>query len=647
MKTRLSILLLSVLLGLTACSDKDSPVVNTEDDDTANVVSPDEPDYSSVITDTPAFISSSIRAEVIEGLQNFMTNTTSLDQAEIAIVKDDDIGTYDGELLALYQRGGFIIVAEPDGTRFREFASKNGISDALPFDASQDVLLYATSKKREHYVLYSANPFDPEEIQDPIVLAQLEQDGKSYYKRRIFEMCRWLKEQRAAKSRTRGETQFVTQFDPRVLIDKCDLIINNFPVSMNHEVADRKTSKADYISATGSVEVRYTIYSAYVFEGGRQPGDYYIVRTDATVRNGSAFSTFKKKHGLITHWGAGYYMKQFDLSSALIDPSPYIANASDDPRTVEEKFHKQQEIKKQMLQSGKVYSDVVVPGLYFRADPSPATTIGSTLYTSGIDVELNGSLSAGTETLGAFGFSAGYNSSESVEISDITIKVNTDGESHAVSNSYITREIGKFKTPDGHDEKDVEALIPLVARSDFNATSTWCWTVPIGDAVYDSSTAGFMLATRFDYNYASYVHSSDDMFYPNGYHKDFHAINYSTTMMPRPNRMPFGVIALQNNEELSIYNIKIWVQDEHAGEGAPLYEIEGGYGPGDDALCAVPVGTYYLEFSTKYKKVDNPNIIIESRWKISNIKVKNNPEQDAATTKVSSATGVLIETIGG
>ena len=90
---------------------------------------------------------------------------------------------------------------------------------------------------------------------------------------------------------------------------------------MNNIVADRKIGKADWINATGSVVVRYTIYSAYVFEGNRQPGDYYIVKTDLTVRNGSVFSSFKKKHGLITHWGAGYYMKQFDLSSAMIDPS--------------------------------------------------------------------------------------------------------------------------------------------------------------------------------------------------------------------------------------------------------------------------------------------------------------------------------------
>ena len=222
MKTRVSILLLSMLLGLTACTDNSNPVINPEDSeaDGTTVFSQEEPDYSSAIIDAPVFISTSLKAEVREGLQTFLTNPTSLADAEVAVVRDEDVGTYDGELLALYQRGGFIVVAQPDGDRYREFAAKYGLPNVLPFDASQEVLLYATSKKREHYVLYAANPFDPEEIEDPLVLSMLEKNAQSYYKRRIFEMCRWLKDQRQGRARTRGDVQYLNQFNPDIHIDR-------------------------------------------------------------------------------------------------------------------------------------------------------------------------------------------------------------------------------------------------------------------------------------------------------------------------------------------------------------------------------------------------------------------------------------------
>ena len=152
MKTRLFLLFPIILFGLAACKNDDNLVNNPEGDDEPEVIMQEEPDYSSVIIDAPVFISSSIKAEVREGLHAFLNNVTTLEEAEVAMVKDEDIGTYDGELLALYQRGGFIVVAQPDGDRYREFAAKYDLPNVLPFSASQDVLLYATSNRREHYV---------------------------------------------------------------------------------------------------------------------------------------------------------------------------------------------------------------------------------------------------------------------------------------------------------------------------------------------------------------------------------------------------------------------------------------------------------------------------------------------------------------
>jgi hypothetical protein len=103
------------------------------------------------------------------------------------------------------------------------------------------------------------------------------------------------------------------------------------------------------------------------------------------------------------------------------------------------------------------------------------------------------------------------------------------------------------------------------------------------------------------------------------------------------------VIALRNNESLPIYGISIWAQDDQAGQGNPLYVVDSGYEPGEEALCAVPAGTYYIEFSMKYKQPDAPTHIVESRWKIENVKVKKGTDQDNATTRISSGSAELIE----
>ena len=644
MKTKLSLLVLAfTLCGLSACHD-DDPALEPEqqEEDFAEVFSPAEPDYAFVAIDAPVFISSSIKAEVKDALQSFLTNITSLEEAEVAVVRDEDIGTYNGELLDLYQRGGFIIVAQPDGDRYREFAANYNLPNAIPFGASQDVLLYATSNQREHYVLYSTNPFNTDEIEDPVILSMLEKNAESYYKRRIFELCRWLKEQRQSQADTRSDITYVSQFDPKVLITKCDLINHDFSIPMNHVVADFTGGSPDVVDVTGSVVVKYTIYSAYVFEGAKQPGDYYIVKADLLVRNGSMYDTFSKRHGLVLHSGAGYFMKKFELVSSLIDPSDYLPVAGDDSETVMRKKEGLKQLIMQMAIDQRINQGLVVPGVYFFSTPSPTTTIGATSYTSGINVGISGSLSAGPKSIGGnLGFSANYESSESKTISDLSIKVDTEANSQEVKNTYMVENFGTFWKADG--AKEIEKCIPLIARSDFNAASTWCWVVPAGSAgVEDSSDVSFHLLTYFDYHYEYFVDSSSQ-FNMDGFHKKFNNASYAASEVPHASREPFGVIALKNNETMAIYDISVWVQDEHVGEGDPLVIVDSGYEPGEEALCALPVGTYYIEFTMKYKQPDDPTHMVTSRWKLGNIKVKSDSDQDKATTKISSANFELID----
>lgn len=133
MNTRLSILLLSALLGLAACSTDDNPDNNPETTDTSAY---SEPDYNAVKCDVPVFVSASIKTEVRTALESYLTSITSLDEAEVAVVKGEDIGIYEGRLMDLYERGGLVVVARPTGEHFQAFADRYGIFDALPFDTS-------------------------------------------------------------------------------------------------------------------------------------------------------------------------------------------------------------------------------------------------------------------------------------------------------------------------------------------------------------------------------------------------------------------------------------------------------------------------------------------------------------------------------
>lgn len=93
MNTKLSTLLLSVIFGLTACSVDDTSITPSDNPDD---ISWEKPDYTSVKCDDPVFISDGIKPEVRSALDTYLTNITSLDEAMVAVVKPEDIGTYEG-----------------------------------------------------------------------------------------------------------------------------------------------------------------------------------------------------------------------------------------------------------------------------------------------------------------------------------------------------------------------------------------------------------------------------------------------------------------------------------------------------------------------------------------------------------------------
>ncbi len=600
-------LLLMAVFGLAACSTDDNPVNNVN---APGNTTWQEPDYDAVKCNVPVFVSYSIKSEVRTALESYLTNITSLDEAQVAVVESEDIGTYEGKLLNLYNRGGLVVVAHPTADGFADFADKYDIPNYMPTESSQPLLLFATDNNNHHYALYADGPFDgnytddvetyvPEEpISEDITEPQLESED-TYYKRRIFEFFRWIKQDRNV-ARTRAAAQWGATYQPIITDPSSVRLTHNFEIKMNHEVYHMWGCSKDYLNVTGSIDVVYNIYNAYVFGGNSNSGDYYFVTRNVTVHNGDSYRPYNKWHGGIKEWVTGYYMEGLELISKLKD-----------------------------VRGGGKESDL--KDTQFAVEPTPGSTIGASSYTSGYSLNLTGSLTAGTQKGMSMGFGASYSSSHTKDISDLEIQKLTNSENCEVKYDYTIKNIltsnVTLTTNDGN--KKLTADVPPIARSDFDAVSDWCWLVPAGtNDVGENKNTQFKMYTHFEFRYGCQVRiigTWGTVFDKNRHYSNTAACYQSVTM---PNRQPFGIMDVQNVHDHKIGNMKIWKQGEQDSPSKVFFELGHSIKAGDSEDIALPVGTYYVE----YCQMDGDNNIL-STWKIENVKLHSgNTRDDAATT---------------
>lgn len=598
MKIKLPFLLLSVLVGMTACSDNDNPIPEESEDNPIINTAP-EPDYSTVICNAPVFVTGSLKPEVRSALKPFLTNISSLDEAEIAIVKDEDIGTYEGKLLDFYNRGGLLVIAEPSTTRYKEFVEKYSLRDVMPCESSQDMLLFVTSNFREHYALFADNPFDVDNGADPVMASIHSKDATTYYKRRLFEIFGWVKSVREQTATTRSDVQVVTGFNPKVLITECDHINFNFPVVMDHCVCDLKgfLYSDEYIDALNCIEVRNTIYSAYVYEGNKNPGDYYIVQSEVIARNKSGWQPFNHNHAGVVTKGAGYFMSQLDVTSELL--------------------------------TNKLKS--MSSGVEFFCTPSPGTTIGAKQYNTKTSVGFNGSLSASTSTLGSVGFTAEYGSEETVFLNDVNISLQSGAAKRTVMYSFLVQNIS---SRDWDNIKAMEKDVPAIAREEFNAKTGWCWRIlPNTNDVKDNSTTNFVLSNKINYHYDCMIESNFKQFYTR--HHKWNYETYATCSLPHPSRVPFGILSLKNTHSNTISNVTVWKEEDYADKNnhKPVLTFRDSFIKGECAICPLEVGSYVIEYNQIY---DNNNYVLSS-WVLKDVVIKNGKDQESSTSNESTA----------
>ena len=590
MKTKVSILLLAAMFGLVACTVNDDPVVVPEG--TGPYVN--EPDYNSVKCDDPVFVSSRLEPEVRTAVEYYLTNMTSIEDATAAVVKPEDIPAYEDKLIDLYNRGGLIVLARPTGENFDEFAEKYSISQHLPTDASQAILLFAFDNQRNCFVLFGDGP-----TKDVIPGYEQLNDEVNYNKRRIFEFFRWIKSERAKNAATRAST-WVSDFNPETIpFLNSQTIIHNYDVPMDHEVNHVAFSDRDYLKAHGCVEVKYNIFAAYIFDGNPNAGDYYIVNRKVTVHNSECYQPYDTNHGGVKVWVAGYFMREFELLSKLQYNGKDLVNS------------------------------------LFASDVTPSTTVNSKSYSTGFSLGLDGALSVGTDNSVSFGFSAGYETSTSKEISDLEISKQTNNSNRQVGHIYTIKNIPKALKLDGmwawEGVEVITEQIPLIARNDFDGYSDWTWAVPVKtNGVIDNATTTFTLRTDFLYTYGAIVTTNWELI--NSDDQSYKHSDYSSQTVTAPTRIPFGVLAVKNAHPQSIARINIWKQDGNAGQGTPFATIPSSYASGETAKCALPEGKFYIE----YDQVKGSNNEVIASWKIENVEIKKGTTEANSTTEVST-----------
>ena len=391
-----------------------------------------------------------------------------------------------------------------------------------------------------------------------------------------------------------------------------------FSVAMEHKVYQIPKCSGDYLNKTGVFEVTYSVKPCYVFEAcGDAAGDYYIVKCDVTAHNGMVYDPYYTTHGwhgiLGTVMVAGYYMRELRFDATLMTDAKTPA---------------------------------ALNGLTFAVEPTPSTTINSGSYTTGMELGLNGALSVGMAGINtSMGFSAAYQKSSTIDITDLNIEKYTDEKTRQVSYNYIVQNIGlgradmflnAFNTMSVGDivKKYFPTKIPAIARSDFNATSWWCWKVPANtNAVKDKAETKFCIKTNLGLTHDSYAYWNT----PLSSHKSFdYDDNTSTFTIPAPNRQPFGVLSLRNGYTRPIGNIRIYLQD---GSSDEIYQLSDIYMSGSLAKCALPVGTYIVD----YDQLDSRDNHVISSYRISNVVISNGSNESSSTKEISTANATQIK----
>ena len=363
----------------------------------------------------------------------------------------------------------------------------------------------------------------------------------------------------------------------------------------------------DWLNKDGSISIDFKVSPVYMQSAnGSKAGDYYFVKATVTPHNNSLWGPYKQNHAWAQIRIYGFWMKDLDFTVEL---------QNEDGTAVE--------------------------GLRYYERPIPENQNDSRNYTNGKTISLTGTLSGGySEKQGMNGgasVSCGGTWSSSTSYTLTSLAYRLDTSSPKVNYYYYTENV---KLSDNWDNK--EKNFPTACHSEFSAHSYWVWFVPSNNtsgskAVKDGSTNRFRLKASVKATYSSWYHWRSAVEYDSN-RSDYDDAKFDKTFdLPRPDRTPWGIIALKNASSYEMAHVKFYKSGEESKD--PVATLTNSYSKDQVAKQGLTEGTY----TVTYDFMDPNNNQVLSRWKVENVKVHQGRDEASATTSASTVDAVEVK----
>lgn len=593
---RLSIIILAMLSIAVSCS-KD-PVID----------GPGKPDK---VKDA-VYFAGTLPSIVDKALRmNFGQITTNPDNARVIVLKSSDLSTFEDLVSSSWEEGKVVVEVEPEYDSHEKFWSALEAPSLISPDDDDPPLLIAV-RRYSSFILHNPLSLDEymsdNEVETETGTASDESwevelgpvginSDEEYLSSRMASLVDWINENSQPAPPSNEEFSGYQKFNGELSSFISDAeytqrITASFPVGADkYKLCKLASSDPDIISRHSEIKVLITITPLFAYEeNGSDAGDYYFVTISVLSKNEKLFGTYKQKHGGVWTIAHAFYSEDIHWTADIC------------------------------MKNGKRVADFM-----YNHRPSPASTSGSTTYTSSHSTTLNvtgqggasGGKPSGTLTVGG---TFSWSNSESRPMSDMSIEMDTDGsrvQYHFLSHNF------------SHNDNARKA-VPALARTDQECISSWCWHLK---DVKDYDTEEFYFVFHLDplYGYM-YRHTS---WWGEGH--DRHGVQLLpedkrdwTFPIKRPDRRRLGILDFKCTDSLYVSEVKVI-----NGAGEVKASALSAYEQNVHLNFQLPVGNYKIEY---YAKNGNSGSGKGKKYRIGNLKVST-----AKTTETFSGKGVEVK----
>lgn len=456
---------------------------------------------------------------------------------KIIISDQNSITNYSSQILSVLNNGGILIIVSPVYSALKNWLSDNSITAQIN-ESLNNYQVFALSGKRDMFYGVVSEGDDPNEHFNTLV--------------------GWIKKIENLNTPIVGSS----------LNDSKDVVklFNYQTVSFEYPVALEKTerqlaagSSPDIIKGSGYISVSYDIYPLYVFEDQQEHGDYYIVTCTIDAHNESMYTAkvpIYRKHGGFYVRYCGFYLTQLRTKTSLVGGD------------------------------GKEVGGFAIDG-----EPLPATTIGSTTFSSslnwGISAAITGGFSNGMAGIG-FTLDGGVSFSSSIErsVSDVDVKNDWSG-----SSALYTYKINNLPKYNSRKIKITDP--PAISVNNVEFLQSWVWRVPTTKD--NDLSGGFSLTNEVNPVYGSCSFITTNADFISHTWDDACTKNTGTISLANPYRTATGRLIISNtsSDNLHMTNIKIWRVENGAERLAA--NLTNSYPSGSDCKIDLQVGTYKVQ----------------------------------------------------